>query len=117
MLNPVLLCKNHLLGEHSEIHKHRHVFVKQYKIDKRISPIVQICPEQMKIRHDMLAQEMIKRGYNHKSPYELPDLSYLSNNQRYAIADILYNIRDLFERCDKCKDRIKNSLYFMIRMI
>jgi hypothetical protein len=70
----------------------------------------------MKIRHDVLAQEMIKRGYNHKSPYEQPDLSYLFNHQRYAIVDILYNINDLCERCNDCKNRIKkyfttNNLY------
>ena len=40
-----LLCKKHLIGEHGEIHKHRHNFVKQHKITKRISPIVQIEPE------------------------------------------------------------------------
>ncbi|MFW6247177.1 MAG: hypothetical protein ACOC22_03345 [bacterium] len=27
-INPELLCKKHLLGEHGEIHKHRYNFVK-----------------------------------------------------------------------------------------
>jgi hypothetical protein len=54
---------------------------------------------------------MIKRGYNHKSPYEQPNLSYLPDYQRYAIVDILYNIKDLSERCDKCKTKIKGLRY------
>ena len=84
MIDPKLLCRKHLLGEHAEIHKHRHNFVKQHNITGRIYPIVQIEPENMKSRHDELAKEMIKRGYNHNSPYEQPDLDYLPNNQRYS---------------------------------
>lgn len=108
-INPKLLCRKHLLGEHGEIHKHRHNFVKQHRIDKRISPVVQIEPENMKKRHDELASEMIRRNYNHNSPYEQPDLSYLSSNERYAQIDTNISIIDLVLRCDECKDRI-NSL-------
>jgi len=103
MIDPRLLCRKHLLGEHGEIHKHRHNFVKRHKIDGRLSPIVLIEPASMKTRHDELANEMILRGYNHKSPYELPDLSYLPLAQQSAKANVRHNLRDLSSRCAECK--------------
>ena len=109
MLNPKLLCRNHLLGEHSELHKHRHIFEKHHSIAGRISPIVLIEPESMKSRHDELAIEMLARGYNHQSPYEQPDLSHLSDDQRYAKVDLEYNLKDLYNRCSECKNKIKGE--------
>jgi hypothetical protein len=109
MIDPTLLCRKHLLGESNEIHKHRHNFEKHHSITGRIKPIVLIEPENMKSRHDELAQEMLKRGYNHQSPYEQPDLSYLPNCERYAKVDLEYNIQDLCNRCEDCRERIKNG--------
>lgn len=102
MIPPKLLCKKHLLGEHGEIHKHRHNFVKQHKITKRIFPVVQIEPSSMKQRHDELADEMIRRGYNHESPYEQPDLSHLWEGERNAKVDRNISISDLINRCPQC---------------
>lgn len=68
MIDPSLLCR---MGCHGEIHKHRHNYVKKHRIDGRIYPVVQIEPASMKIEHDRLAEEMIKRGYNHQSPLYL----------------------------------------------
>lgn len=107
-INPELLCKNHLLGEHGEIHKHKHNFEKKHRITNRISPVVQIEPESMKKRHDELAAEMIKRGYNHESPYEQPDLSYLKDEERYAKVDVNISYSDLISRCPECAKRINN---------
>ncbi len=106
-IDPSLLCKQHLLGEHGEIHKHRHNFVKKHKITKRISPVVQIEPENMQIRHDELALEMLKRGYNHNSPYEQPDISYLKSDERYATIDKNISISDLTNRCPECTKNLK----------
>ena len=109
-INPKFLCKKHLLGEHGEIHKHRHNFVKHHRITKRITPIVQIEPENMEKRHNELAEEMLNRGYNHHSPYELPDLSYLQDFERYAKIDVQNSIKDLSERCPECAERIKRGI-------
>ena len=105
-IDPILLCQKHLIGEHGEIHKHRHNFIKKHKIAKRISPIVQIEPENMQKRHDELVLEMLKRGYNHNSPYEQPDLSHLKTEERYAKIDINISIKDLFDRCPECSRKI-----------
>lgn len=109
MIKPELLCNKHLLGEHGEIHKHRHNFVKKHNISGRIHPVVQIEPSSMKVRHDEVAEEMIKRGMKHQSDYEQPDISYLKENLRNAKVDVEISKQDLIERCEECKKRIKNA--------
>ena len=37
MVNPKMLCDQHLLGEHFELHKHLWCWVKKYKVDGRIA--------------------------------------------------------------------------------
>lgn len=105
MVDPSILCIKHLLGEHGELHKFKHTFVKKYSIKGRMEPIVQIDPKNMKVRHDELVLEFERRGYNHKSPYEMPDISYLPSKYQNVIVDIDYNIKDLIERCPDCKER------------
>ena len=111
-INPSLLCRQHLLGEHNEIHKHKHNFVKHHSIAKRISPVVQIEPDNMEKRHNELVDEMIKRGYNHNSPYSLPDLSYLKLIERFAKIDINNSIIDLINRCPECAKRINEKVIY-----
>jgi hypothetical protein len=106
MIDPKLLCNQHLLGEHSEIHKHRHIFVKHFSITGRIFPIVQIEPASMENRHNELVIEMQRRGFNHNSPYTQPHISYLPVEQQNAKVDLDYNLKDLCNRCEKCKEKI-----------
>jgi hypothetical protein len=105
MIDPKFLCSKHLLGEHGEIHKFKHTFVKGHSIAGRISPVVQIEPMSMQSRHDTLADEMSLRGMNHKSPYERPDLSHYGN-QVMVNVDLEQSIKDLSIRCPQCKERI-----------
>lgn len=109
MVDPKLLCKKHLLGEHGEIHKHRHNFVKQHSIAKRISPVVQIEPSAMETRHDALAEEMLHRNMNHQSPFLQPSIAYLPIAEQQAVVDVLNSLNDLSNRCPECKERIKNE--------
>lgn len=105
MINPNILCKKHLIGEHGEIHKHRHNFVKQHSITGRIFPVVQIEPRSMLIRHDQLVKEMLRRGYNHNSPYKMPDISYLSELVQNVKVDLNIALSDLLNRCNECRKR------------
>lgn len=100
MVDCSMLCRKHLLGEHNEIHKHRHNFVKCHRIEGRRG---QIEPISMSSRHDELAEEMKRRGYNHKSPYTQPDLSHY-NLDNFTV-DREKSQRDLFDRCPDCKNR------------
>jgi hypothetical protein len=110
MVDPKLLCNNHLLGEHNEIHKHRHVFIKNWKITNRVnSGNVQIEPRSMKSRHDELALEMYRRwNKQHASMYEQPDISKYSEYERNVKVDIKKSLNDLCLRCEKCKNNIEN---------
>lgn len=102
MVDPKLMCRQHLLGEHNEIHKHRHVFVKHWSVSKRIAGN-QIEPSSMQQRHDDIVAEMLRRGYNHQSPYEQPDISYLPPNERNYKVDSAASHVDLKNRCPLCR--------------
>ena len=110
MVDPSVMCRQHLLGEHSEIHKHRHNFVKQHSIAGRVEN-GQIEPKAMKRRHNQLAREMRKRGYQHNSEYIMPDLSYLSREHRNAKVDQEHSLRALALRCNECKKLIKAAKF------
>jgi hypothetical protein len=56
----------------------------------------------MQARHDELATEMLRRGYNHKSPYEMPDLSYLPSIDRDGRVDPEAALALLRQRCADC---------------
>lgn len=98
MVNPKILCRSHLLGEHSEIHRHRHCFVKKQKMDGRQG---QIEPAFMGYRHEELVQEMLRRGYKHQSPYEQPDIA----GYEHLTVDIKKSLIDLLSRCEDCAKR------------
>lgn len=106
MVDPKFLCNKHLLGEHGEIHKHRHIFEKQYSISGRIYPQVQIQPSAMQLRHDELVLEMQRRNMRHQSPYKQPDVSYLPDHEKFAVVDITESLIDLKDRCVNCHNRI-----------
>lgn len=106
MIPTYCLCNKHLIGEHGELHKFHHNFVKKHSIKGRISPKVQIQPLSMKDRHDALVEEMVKRGMCHNSPYKMPDLTHLPLNLLTAKVDILESVKDLIIRCPACKMRI-----------
>lgn len=97
MTNPATMCRKHLLGEHGEIHKHRHNFVAGHSIEGRRG---QIDPARMGERHDALAAEMQRRGYRHESPYEQPDLSAYDLSGHGV--DVAAADADLRARCGEC---------------
>ncbi len=106
MISPHLLCNQHLLGEHGELHKFRPSFVKQHSIAGRLG---QIEPRSMQSRHDELAEEMLRRGMNHRSPYEQPSLDYLPAVDRDGRVNLQQSVTDLCTRCPACRDRIQSE--------
>jgi hypothetical protein len=105
MINPRLLCRQHLLGEHSELHKFLPAWRRQVKIAKRIEGNA-IEPESYQARHDLLAAEMLRRGYRHETPCEQPDFGYLPESQRNAVVNIEASLAELTRRCPECRERI-----------
>lgn len=71
-LPPSNLCRNHLLGEHRELHALWTILIEN-------RPGYRNHPETKRwvgklhalyLRHEQLVEEMKKRGYNHKSPLD-----------------------------------------------
>jgi len=111
MIDTALLCKNHLIGEHGELHKFLPSFRKGYKVDGRFDPIVQIQFQGYQERHDALAAEMIARGYNHNSLLiDVPDFKQIYPQYFYKLVNIDESYKDLCKRCPRCKRRIYNAL-------
>jgi len=101
-IHPSQLCRQHLLGEHNELHKHRHNFIKRHHMNGRRN---QIMPQLMQQRHDDLAAEMLNRGYKHRSPYTAPNLSHLNLDEFHV--DKHESRKLLIERCPACAKNIK----------
>jgi hypothetical protein len=107
MIEPELMCMKHLLGEHGEIHKHRHNFVKGHSIAGRIAGNA-VEPEAMQSRHDDLEAEIVRRALaaGRKppcSPFEQPDLSgYPAEYRTYKI-NIEQSRALLVDRCPDCR--------------
>ena len=106
MVDPKVLCDQHLLGEHGELHKFLPTWVKKQRIDRRITDNA-MEPKSYKVRHDLIADEMSFRGMNHKSPLEQPDFSYLPPEYLTHQVDIEDNLRRLHLRCKTCLERWK----------
>jgi hypothetical protein len=104
MIDVRMLCDQHLLGEHGEIHKHRHIFVKGHRIAGRKG---QIEPGSMGSRHDELAKEMIRREMTHRSPYVQPDLS--GYDLTGFVVDREAALADLVGRCEECAKRVAEA--------
>ena len=100
MIDVRVLCRQHILGAHGELHKFRHNFIKGHSIAGRKG---QIEPHSMESRHDELAVEMMRRGYNHNSPYEQPDLLAYDLTDHGVDRD--KSLTDLLARCPKCRLR------------
>lgn len=102
-VDPELMCDNHLLGEHNEIHKAVGSIESGRSIQGHIDK-GQLNPRDFKRRHDVVVSEMKKRDMNHNSPLESSaDLSEFD----WVNISKGVNIMDLWMRCDECHERIE----------
>lgn len=102
MCDPRILCVNHLLGEHNELHK----IAGSIRLKKNLKGYFDndlIEPEAISSRHAALAEEMLRRCYAHVSPLPKFDLSYLEEKHRKHKVNRFRALDDLTNRCPKCK--------------
>jgi 3-methyladenine DNA glycosylase Tag len=102
MINPKKLCRQHLLGEHKELHQLLGSLKKQKSIKGHIEK-GQVEVHKIESRHKALVKEMKARGYKHQSP-----LSHKTKKQLGKI-NILENYKELEKRCKECRKLIKNG--------
>ena len=94
-VDPALLCDQHLLGEHVEMHMFAGSIKKGINVSGYVKKgLVEI--HNIQNRHDELAMEIEKRGMNHKS-----DLDFAGGVGGYV--DIENSKKELKRRCKDCK--------------
>jgi len=101
-VNPKLMCRNHLLGEHLECH----MFIGTIIQNKSLSGYIEkglVEVHNIIKRHDRLVFEMNKRGYNHKSPIKKVKL------WKEGKIDKEKNLKELSRRCLECRKLIKKG--------
>lgn len=90
------MCRQHLLGEHVEMHMFTGCLNKNKKIDRYIQDgLVEV--HNIKNRHEQLVNEMKARGYAHKS--KLPKYKM----QKIGRVDSKENLIELRRRCKECR--------------
>lgn len=100
MVDPAMLCRKHLLGEHVECHMFRGSLHKGTSLRGFID-VGLLDSRLLAQRHDQLAAEMQRRGYRHSSP--LPR----DFDARAAMGDVdtVAAMDELASRCEECRQR------------
>ena len=101
-VNPKMMCRQHLLGEHVELHMFRAHLKKGHDLSGYISKGY-LSPTTLYSRHEEVAKEMLNRGYQHWSPME----SYESTEP--GGVDVVANEVALAARCERCND-LRNKM-------
>ena len=71
-VSPIKLCKDHLLGEHRELHAIWTVITENKKGYSKHPETIRWIGKlgALYLRHELLVIEMKRRGYNHHSPLD-----------------------------------------------
>lgn len=104
MVDPRILCRKHLLGEHVEMHMFVGSIHKELSMDGYVKNNL-MQPLALRSRHDALVEEMTRRGMNHKSPLPEFSIDYLPAKQKVATVDVDSALADLLNRCPECQAR------------
>jgi len=117
MVDPRIMCRKHLLGEHLE----HHMFIGSIKNGKKIKGYIDnnlLEPLSLFNRHEQLVQEMLRRGYSHNSQLNESFVTSLINTiyplERFHIIDRIRSFNDLLGRCKECRERnelVNNNIY------
>ena len=103
LVDPKIMCRNHLLGEHLELH----ILASKVNAGEKIKGFIEhglVDPCLAAERHGALVKEMQRRGYKHASP-----LVEITGEKVKGCVDPEKNIRVLAERCEECKKRIEKN--------
>ena len=95
-VNPRKLCRQHLLGEHKELHQLVGSILKKKSIKGHIEK-GQVEVHNIIKRHKQLVKEMLRRGYSHKSPVKK------FKSFKAGKVNIRENEKELARRCKECK--------------
>ncbi len=100
MVEPEVMCRKHLLGEHLELH----MFVGTIKKGTSLKGYAAnglVETRSINFRHEELVREMERRGYNHRTPLKFHDKLDAGEIDRLA------SLRELLSRCKECRARFQ----------
>jgi hypothetical protein len=103
-IQPDIFCRNHLLGEHRELHAVWSVITNGKKAYANHPEITRWRGrlKALYLRHEELVQEMKARGYNHHTPLD-PVLATGEGVQSIFVVPYDEQIRILLEKECGCK--------------
>jgi hypothetical protein len=108
MVDTKTMCRKDLLGEHVETHMILGTLNSGIRLDGYVrNNLLEL--KNLKKRHDELADEMVRRGYNHQSPLDWKveeiDSVIQSNEVKNSKVDRSLALVDLHDRCPECRER------------
>jgi hypothetical protein len=104
-ISPEKLCRNHLLGEHRELHAVWSILTKE-KAGYARHPETQRWAGKLNalyLRHEKLVTEMTHRGYRHQSPLDFHQAS--GENVQGELIDSLEKQKEILKK-KKCGCRV-----------
>lgn len=110
LVDPKIMCRQHLLGEHVE----HHMFVGS--INKGVDATGYLKTglldiSKLRSRHEELVAEMLRRGMNHKSPLLAVDPAQAAKYDFITpCINVEENYRELHRRCEVCRSNIIAAL-------
>lgn len=108
MVDPRILCNQHLLGEHVELHMIVGAVDKGYGASVAgLARVNLVDTRQIMPRHAALEAEMLARGMNHQSPLNWVDEEGIG----FGAPDPLVSRDELYRRCDRCRARMNDLQY------
>ena len=102
LVDPRLMCSQHLLGEHVELH----MLVGSLNRGKNIAGFLRdglVELRSIRRRHEELVVEMQRRGFRHQSPLPAFD------RRRAGSVDPVANLKELARRCHDCRALIVST--------
>lgn len=100
-VNPKVMCRKHLLGNHAELHMLAGTLVKGVSIKGYLEKgIVEV--HNIRSHHDAIAEEMVRRGYRHDSPMR----DYSSRTE--GNISVEQSLQELKRRCPECRKLIES---------
>ena len=105
MVNPRVMCRQHLLGEHVEIH----MCVGAINNGKSVKGYLQkglLEVHNLYDRHEEIVEEMKRRGYRHCSDLDEKWITV----EKFGSIDREKSLNELVERCSRCKCRFSEGV-------
>jgi len=100
MVNPKIMCRQHLLGEHAEIHMFVGAIDRGYSVKGYLERgLLEV--HNLYERHKELVREMKRRKYRHNSEID----KKWKQAEKLGSIDREKSFKQLINRCSRCRER------------